>query len=177
MPLTAGMQLLLTSLIGAFCFGEWPYAWQMGLGFAGIAFIIAGTVLTTHTEAGQQSTSASDIRHHHGHLLCPVCGLCDSGTVLQRGQLPDPASAGTVHAFALLVISAIVSRRESSDGIFGRSGASSASSPGRTCSPASCGRSRTSLALLQPGQRRRRRLDARRHEPDHRDARRPVHPP
>lgn len=62
MPLTAGMQLLLTSLIGAFCFGEWPYAWQMDLGFAGIALIIAGTVLTTHTEAGQQSTSASDIR-------------------------------------------------------------------------------------------------------------------
>lgn len=62
MPLTAGMQLLLTSMIGAFCFGEWPYAWQMGLGFAGIVLIIAGTVLTTHTEAGQQSTSASDIR-------------------------------------------------------------------------------------------------------------------
>lgn len=121
MPLTAGMQLLLTSMIGAFCFGEWPYAWQMGLGFAGIALIIAGTVLTTHTETDQQSTSASDIRHHHGHLLCPVCSLCDSGTVLQRGQLPDPASAGAVHAFALLVISAIVSRRESSDGIFGRS--------------------------------------------------------
>ena len=62
MPLTAGMQLLLTSMIGAFCFGEWPYAWQMGLGFAGIVLIIAGTVLTTHSEAGQQSTSASDIR-------------------------------------------------------------------------------------------------------------------
>lgn len=62
MPLTAGMQLLLTSMIGEFCFGEWPYAWQMGLGFAGIVLIIAGTVLTTYTETGQQSTSASDIR-------------------------------------------------------------------------------------------------------------------
>lgn len=55
MPLTAGMQLLLTSLIGAFCFGEWPYTWQMGLGFAGIALIIAGTVLTTHTRQASRA--------------------------------------------------------------------------------------------------------------------------
>jgi glucose uptake protein len=79
MPLTAGMQLILTSIIGAFYFGEWPQAWQMGVGFAGIALIIVGTVLTTlhrGRPGDHQQGRHPQGRHHHGNLLGSVRGLC-----------------------------------------------------------------------------------------------------
>ena len=79
MPLTSGMQLILTSVIGAFYFNEWPHAWQMGVGFAGIALIIVGTVLTTYTEAGQETTSKSDIRKG---VINGACKKIDRGKVV-----------------------------------------------------------------------------------------------
>lgn len=123
MPLTSGMQLILTSVIGAFYFNEWPHAWQMGVGFAGIALIIVGTVLTTYTEAGQETTSKSDIRK--GVIITAISSALyvayatavrffnvDSFQIL----LPQALFMLT----ATIVISIIVSKRDSVDGVFGR---------------------------------------------------------
>ena len=123
MPLTSGMQLILTSVIGAFYFNEWPHAWQMGVGFAGIALIIVGTVLTTYTEAGQETTSKSDIRK--GVIITAISSaLYVAYATAARFFNVDSFQILLPQALFLLaatiVISIIVSKRDSVDGVFGR---------------------------------------------------------
>lgn len=123
MPLTSGMQLILTSVIGAFYFNEWPQAWQMGVGFAGIALIIVGTVLTTYTEAGQETTSKSDIRK--GVIITAISSaLYVAYATAARFFNVDSFQILLPQALfmlaATIVISIIVSKRDSVDGVFGR---------------------------------------------------------
>ncbi len=123
MPLTSGMQLILTSIIGAFYFNEWPHAWQMGVGFAGIALIIVGTVLTTYTEAGQETTSKSDIRK--GVIITAISSaLYVAYATAARFFNVDSFQILLPQALfmlaATIVISIIVSKRDSVDGVFGR---------------------------------------------------------
>lgn len=123
MPLTSGMQLILTSVIGAFYFNEWPHAWQMGVGFAGIALIIVGTVLTTYTEAGQETTSKSDIRK--GVIITAISSaLYVAYAAAARFFNVDSFQILLPQALfmlaATIVISIIVSKRDSVDGVFGR---------------------------------------------------------
>lgn len=123
MPLTSGMQLILTSVIGAFYFNEWPHAWQMGVGFAGIALIIVGTVLTTYTEAGQETTSKSDIRK--GVIITAISSaLYVAYATAARFFNVDSFQILLPQALfmlaATIVISVIVSKRDSVDGVFGR---------------------------------------------------------
>ena len=123
MPLTSGMQLILTSVIGAFYFNEWPQAWQMGVGFAGIALIIVGTVLTTYTEAGQKTTSKSDIRK--GVIITAISSaLYVAYATAARFFNVDSFQILLPQALfmlaATIVISIIVSKRDSVDGVFGR---------------------------------------------------------
>ena len=123
MPLTSGMQLILTSVIGAFYFNEWPQAWQMGVGFAGIALIIVGTVLTTYTEAGQETTSKSDIRK--GVIITAISSaLYVAYATAARFFNVDSFQILLPQALfmlaATIVISVIVSKRDSVDGVFGR---------------------------------------------------------
>lgn len=123
MPLTSGMQLILTSVIGAFYFNEWPHAWQMGVGFAGIALIIVGTVLTTYTEAGQETTSKSDIRK--GVIITAISSaLYVAYATAARFFNVDSFQILLPQALfmlaATIVISIIVSKRDSVDGVFGR---------------------------------------------------------
>lgn len=123
MPLTSGMQLILTSVIGAFYFNEWPHAWQMGVGFAGIALIIVGTVLTTYTEAGQETTSKSDIRK--GVIITAISSaLYVAYATAARFFNVDSFQILLPQAMfmlaATIVISIIVSKRDSVDGVFGR---------------------------------------------------------
>lgn len=123
MPLTSGMQLILTSVIGAFYFNEWPHAWQMGVGFAGIALIIVGTVLTTYTEAGQETTSKSDIRK--GVIITAISSaLYVAYATAARFFNVDSFQILLPQALFMLavtiVISIIVSKRDSVDGVFGR---------------------------------------------------------
>lgn len=123
MPLTSGMQLILTSVIGAFYFNEWPHAWQMGVGFAGIALIIVGTVLTTYTEAGQETTSKSDIRK--GVIITAISSaLYVAYATAVRFFNVDSFQILLPQALfmlaATIVISIIVSKRDSVDGVFGR---------------------------------------------------------
>ena len=123
MPLTSGMQLILTSVIGAFYFNEWPHAWQMGVGFAGIALIIVGTVLTTYTEAGQETTSKSDIRK--GVIITAISSaLYVAYATAARFFNVDSFQILLPQALfmlaATIVVSIIVSKRDSVDGVFGR---------------------------------------------------------
>ena len=123
MPLTSGMQLILTSVIGAFYFNEWPHAWQMGVGFAGIALIIVGTVLTTYTEAGQETTGKSDIRK--GVIITAISSaLYVAYATAARFFNVDSFQILLPQALfmlaATIVISIIVSKRDSVDGVFGR---------------------------------------------------------
>ncbi len=123
MPLTSGMQLILTSVIGAFYFNEWPHAWQMGVGFAGIVLIIVGTVLTTYTEAGQETTSKSDIRK--GVIITAISSaLYVAYATAARFFNVDSFQILLPQALfmlaATIVISIIVSKRDSVDGVFGR---------------------------------------------------------
>ncbi len=123
MPLTSGMQLILTSVIGAFYFNEWPHAWQMGVGFAGIALIIVGTVLTTYTEAGQETTSKSDIRK--GVIITAISSaLYVAYATAARFFNVDSFQILLPQALfmlaATIVISIIVSKRDSVDGVLGR---------------------------------------------------------
>lgn len=59
MPLTSGMQLVMAAVVGAFWFNEWPHAWQLALGFGGIAVIIVGTVLCAYQEKEQEDEPAA----------------------------------------------------------------------------------------------------------------------
>lgn len=123
MPLTSGMQLILTSVIGAFYFNEWPHAWQMGVGFAGIALIIVGTVLTTYTEAGQETTSKSDIRK--GVIITAISSaLYVAYATAARFFNVDSFQILLPQALFMLaatvVIAIFVSKRDSVDGVFGR---------------------------------------------------------
>lgn len=50
MPISSGLQLIGTSLIGVLIFGEWPTAAAKTLGFIGIALLVIGVFLTAYTE-------------------------------------------------------------------------------------------------------------------------------
>lgn len=123
MPLTAGMQLILTSIIGAFYFGEWPHAWQMGVGFAGIALIIVGTVLTTYTEAGQETTSKEDIRK--GVIITAISSVlyvayATAARFFNVDSFQILLPQALFMLAATVVIAIFVSKRDSVDGVFGR---------------------------------------------------------
>ena len=123
MPLTAGMKLILTSIIGAFYFGEWPQAWQMGVGFAGIALIIVGTVLTTYTEAGQETTSKEDIRK--GVIITAISSVlyvayATAARFFNVDSFQILLPQALFMLAATVVIAIFVSKRDSVDGVFGR---------------------------------------------------------
>lgn len=50
MPVSTGMQLVGTSLVGILGFGEWRYGWQFYLGIPALALIIGGVFMTTYQE-------------------------------------------------------------------------------------------------------------------------------
>lgn len=127
MPLTAGMQLILTSVIGAFYFNEWPYAWRMAMGFGGIAIIIVGTVLTTYTEsaadAEQAKASKSDLRK--GVIITTISSaLYVAYATAARFFNVDSFQILLPQALFMLastfVISLYVSKKDSVDGVFGK---------------------------------------------------------
>lgn len=59
MPLTSGMQLVMAALVGIF-FNEWPHAWQLALGFSGIAVIVVGTAMTAYTEKTDAAAATAE---------------------------------------------------------------------------------------------------------------------
>lgn len=54
MPLSTGLQLIGTSLIGVLMFGEWSTTSAKTLGFIGIAMLVIGVFLTSYTQKGDK---------------------------------------------------------------------------------------------------------------------------
>ncbi|MGT2649825.1 GRP family sugar transporter [Streptococcus troglodytae] len=61
MPLSTGLQLIGTSLIGVFAFGEWAGIWNKFFGFLAIAILILGAYLTSVDPEGTDSTEGQDL--------------------------------------------------------------------------------------------------------------------
>lgn len=124
MPLTSGEQLVFTALIGTLCFGEWSSAMQLALGFGGIAIIIVGTVFCAYHEGGEEATQ------DRGDFVKGVVITTISSALYVA--YATAARFFSVDSFQILlpqalfmlaatiVIAIFVSRRESSDGTFGR---------------------------------------------------------
>ncbi|MGN1279154.1 MAG: GRP family sugar transporter, partial [Limosilactobacillus sp.] len=58
MPISTGLQLVGTSLVGVLIFGEWATATARVAGFAGIVLLIIGAVLTSIND--QQANSSAN---------------------------------------------------------------------------------------------------------------------
>lgn len=55
MPISTGLQLVGTSLVGVFGFGEWGTTQARIAGFLGLAMLIVGAILTSVTDQGQKA--------------------------------------------------------------------------------------------------------------------------
>ncbi|RSX51732.1 glucose uptake protein [Bifidobacterium goeldii] len=55
MPLATGMQLVITSLLGALFFHEWVHGWQFALGLPALAIIIIGVACTAFQEKSEDA--------------------------------------------------------------------------------------------------------------------------
>lgn len=71
MPISTGLQLLGTTLVGVLALGEWPTTHQRVLGGLAVAIIILGTWLTTHEDNPE---TGGDMRAGIGMLLLATVG-------------------------------------------------------------------------------------------------------
>ena len=62
MPISTGMQLVSTSLVGVLVFGEWPTLADKVLGFCAIALISAGASTTHHRIQEGEGHEGVDMR-------------------------------------------------------------------------------------------------------------------
>ena len=53
MPLSTGMQLVFTTLLGALFFHEWTHGWQFGFGICALVVIIVGVACTAFQEKSE----------------------------------------------------------------------------------------------------------------------------
>lgn len=59
MPLSTGMQLLGTSLLGVIAFGEWGSAQSKLIGFGSVAIVIVGVIITSYQENKKKNDNAN----------------------------------------------------------------------------------------------------------------------
>ncbi len=128
MPLTSGMQLVFTAVIGAFIFGEWPHAWQLALGFGAIAIIIVGTVFCAYTEKsadeqGADATDGGDLRK--GIVITVISSLlyvayATAARFFSVDSFQILLPQALFMLAATIVIAVFVSRSSAKDGVFGR---------------------------------------------------------
>ena len=59
MPLSTGMQLLGTSLLGVIAFGEWASAQSKLIGFASVTIVIVGVIITSYQENKKKNDNAN----------------------------------------------------------------------------------------------------------------------
>lgn len=72
MPISTGLQLVGTALMGVICFGEWASASSKILGFAAIAQIILGVYFTTYHE--DKASKSKDLKAGLTILLISTIG-------------------------------------------------------------------------------------------------------
>ncbi|GAA2863463.1 GRP family sugar transporter [Lactobacillus intestinalis] len=70
MPISTGLQLIGTSLVGVVIFGEWASTSAKIWGFIGIALLIIGAILTSVSDAG---TSEGNKSNQTGTIIMLVC--------------------------------------------------------------------------------------------------------
>lgn len=70
MPISTGLQLIGTSLVGVVIFGEWPTASAKIWGFIGIALLIVGAILTSISDSG---TSEGNKKNQTGTMIMLIC--------------------------------------------------------------------------------------------------------
>lgn len=69
MPISTGLQLIGTSLVGVVMFGEWPTANAKLWGFIGIALLIVGAIFTSFSD---KNTSEGSEKNQAGTLIMLV---------------------------------------------------------------------------------------------------------
>lgn len=70
MPISTGLQLIGTSLVGVVIFGEWGTTNAKIFGFIGIALLIVGAILTSISDSG---TSEGTEKNQVGTIIMLVC--------------------------------------------------------------------------------------------------------
>lgn len=70
MPISTGLQLIGTSLVGVVIFGEWASTSAKIWGFIGIALLIIGAILTSVSDSG---TSEGNKSNQTGTIIMLVC--------------------------------------------------------------------------------------------------------
>ena len=99
MPLSTGMQLVFTTLLGALFFHEWTHGWQFGFGICALVVIIVGVACTAFQEKSEDK-GPSNLKArpaHHPDLLTAVYQLRRRRQVLLGLQLGHAVPAGRVH--------------------------------------------------------------------------------
>lgn len=105
MPLSTGLQLVGTSLIGVFLFGEWPSTQARIIGFAALAAVVVGVGLTAVKTGGGRkvgwSTPALLFATNFGYLAYSSLPAAVGG----RGvAIFLPQAAGMVFAAVLYIL-------------------------------------------------------------------------
>lgn len=70
MPISTGLQLIGTSLVGVVIFGEWASTNAKVWGFIGIALLIIGAILTSVSDSG---TSEGNSKNQTGTIIMLIC--------------------------------------------------------------------------------------------------------
>lgn len=70
MPISTGLQLIGTSLVGVVIFGEWNTTNAKVWGFIGIALLIVGAILTSFSDKG---TSEGSEKNQYGTIIMLIC--------------------------------------------------------------------------------------------------------
>ncbi|WP_125604753.1 GRP family sugar transporter [Lapidilactobacillus bayanensis] len=92
MPVSTGLQLIGTSLIGVLIFGEWSTIAARILGFIGIALLVAGVFLTAYTE-NKNNANQKNSRQTYLVLISTTIGY------LIYNTLPKAMSASGLAIF------------------------------------------------------------------------------
>lgn len=92
MPVSTGLQLIGTSLIGVIIFGEWSSTTARILGFIGIAMLVLGVFLTSYTENKSENIG------HHTKQTYTVLVLTTVGYLIYN-TLPKAMSASGLAIF------------------------------------------------------------------------------
>ncbi|RVU71454.1 MULTISPECIES: GRP family sugar transporter [Lactobacillus] len=75
MPISTGLQLIGTSLVGVVIFGEWATTSAKIWGFIGIALLIIGAILTSVSDTGTSEGSESNQMGTIIMLICTTLGF------------------------------------------------------------------------------------------------------
>ena len=125
-PISTGMQLFGTTLVGVVFFKEWVQGWQFWLGIPALLLLVLGAWLTTYREAGDELLTAATIRV--GLIVLTISSVAyvlyaTAGTMFQVEPLDLLLPQAVVMVVATIVISLLTAKkgevRDRTIGVFG----------------------------------------------------------